>query len=155
TAFYKLWGMAGGGLSEMVIRAPVLLAGLALLGALPWALARRLPARTLAAYLWLLALSPLLIAYSRIARSYLPLVLFGLLAVLAFERFWHHGGWKPAAAYVGLGALAVWFHLGAATLVAAPGLYALGDLAFGREAPDLRRAKLLRLVGLGAAMAVA
>jgi hypothetical protein len=154
TAFYRVWGLAGGWLTETVIRLPVVLAGLALLWALPRALHGRLPGPAIAVFRWLLALSPLLILYSRIARSYLPLVLFASLAVFAFERWWQGEGRRYALAYVAFGALASWFHLGAATFVAAPGLYALGDLALGRAGPPHRWMKLRRLAGIGLATAV-
>lgn len=153
--------MAGGALTETVIRFPVILSGLALLWFLPRALRGRLPPRALALWTWLLALSPLLVYYSRIARSYLPLVLFGTLAVLAFERWWRGGERRDALAYVAFGALATWFHLGAATFVAAPALYALAEIVRGRpfgpppargDAPG-RLAPLRRLVLLGLALA--
>lgn len=178
TALYKLWGMAGGGLSEIVLRLPVVLCGLAALWWIPRAFgagAREarafpgddaddasiaasptaLPSRVTVLHGWLLALSPALVLYSRIARSYLPMVLFSYLAVAAFWHCWRTGSRRAGAAYVGLGALAVWFHLGAATLVAAPGLYAVGDLVLPRAARPARLGRLARLLFLGGGMGVA
>jgi hypothetical protein len=186
TALYKLWGMAGGGLSETVLRLPVVLCGLAALWWIPRAFGAGAanggasssgvsaadgdkalneagsagavtlpPPRIAVLHGWLLALSPALVLYSRIARSYMPMVLFSYLAVAAFWRCWQTGSRRAGAAYVGLGALAVWFHLGAATLVVAPGLYAVVDLVLSREARHARMERLARLLFLGGGMGVA
>src|SRR5262249_53321610 len=111
TALYKLWGMAGGGLSETVLRPPALLCGLAALWWSPEAFGRgaeggeSLPVRVVELQRWLMALSPALVLYSRIARSYLPMVLFSFLAVAGFWRWWQEGRRKDALRYVGFGAL--------------------------------------------------
>ncbi len=120
---------AGVPLSEPVLRAPALLAGLALLVWAPLAVEGRLGTRAAAFLAWLLALSPVLVLYSRIARPYLPIVLLGSLAAAAFLRFWERPSWRAGAAYVLAAALAVWLHLVALPFVAAPFLFALGDLA--------------------------
>jgi hypothetical protein len=86
------------------------------------------------------------VLYSRIARSYLPMVLAATLAVVAFERWWRTGSRKAGAAYVLLGALAVWLHLGAAPFVASPFLFAAGDVLLHRDFPRLRRLILLGLL---------
>ncbi|HTQ79100.1 MAG TPA: hypothetical protein VMM92_03825 [Thermoanaerobaculia bacterium] len=146
TALFRLLLSAGVRLSEVGFRAPSLLAGILLL-ALPYGLfrARRLPAS--AALLWgvLLGLSPLLFFYSRIARSYLPMTLAALAAAAAFARWWGTLAPRWAAAYALLGGLAVWLHLGAAPIVAAPFVYALGDLLLGG-----RNERGRRLLGLAA-----
>jgi hypothetical protein len=157
TAFDRLLVEQGVALSERVLRLPMLVCGLLALPLLAWMMRGRVASRTRILWLWLLALSPLLVLYSRIARSYMPMVLLACAAAVAFERWWHgatgggdresggsgaeigaagegigrrgHGGGGAAAAYVALGALAVWFHLGAAPFVGAPLLFALGDLA--------------------------
>lgn len=142
TAVYKLlmgWGVPA---TEMVLRLPVLLCGLAALIALPTAFAARVSRGTVQIYGWLLAISPALILYSRIARSYMPMVLFAFGAVMAFEAWWRTRSKGAGAAYVVLGALAVWFHLGAGPIVAAPFLFAAGDTLvrrkdFGRDLRDL------------------
>lgn len=124
----RLWIDTGQPLTELVLRAPVVLCGLALLWWLPRVVGRRLgegPALVLA---WLLALSPLLVLYSRIARSYAPITLFGSLAAVAFLRWWLCGNRAAAALYVLFAALTVYFHLIAAPFVLAPWLFAAGDL---------------------------
>jgi hypothetical protein len=134
---------------EWILRLPVLIAGFALLlGAPLWAW-RRLGAGTAVALAWLVALSPGLVFYSRIARSYAPATLFGCAAVAAFEIWHRRGGLAPAAIYVTSGVMAVWFHLGIAPLVLSPFLVAALALADPRG--GLRCRALARLSLLGAA----
>lgn len=151
TAFYKLVAMGGGPLTEMTFRLPALFCGLAALLVLPAAFEGKVSRGTVLAYRWLVAISPLLVLYSRIARSYLPMVLLSFGAVMSFEAWWRTRSGKPAAAYVGLGALAVWFHLGAGPIVAAPFLFAAGDALFRR---DFRR-DLRGLIVLGLSLTAA
>ena len=152
TAVYKLlmgWGVP---VTEMALRLPVLLCGLAALLALPAAVSGRTSPGTVAFYGWLVALSPALVFYSRIARSYMPMVLFSFGAVMAFEAWWRTRSRRSGAVYVLLGTLAVWFHLGAGPIVAAPFLFAAGDALARRE--DLRR-DLRDLVLLGLSLTAA
>jgi hypothetical protein len=138
TALWRAVLDAGVRPDEMMLRLPALLSGALLLVAAPWWAARRIgrgPALVLAA---LLALSPGLVLYSRIARSYAPIILFGFGAVAAFEAWWRRPSWQTAALYVALATLAVWFHLGAATFVVAPFLFAIGDVLIRRDWPRLR-----------------
>ena len=154
TAIYKLFLLAGMPLTEMLLRLPVLLCGLVALLALPAAFEGRLNRGTVLVYRWLLAVSPALVLYSRIARSYMPMVLFSFGAVMAFEAWWRTRSWRSGAAYVVLGALAVWFHLGAGPIVAAPFLFAAVDALVQRK--DLgRNLRDLLLLGLGIAAAFA
>jgi hypothetical protein len=143
------WGVPA---TEMLFRMPVLLCGLAALLTLPAAFAGRVSRGTVLVYRWLIALSPVLVLYSRIARSYMPMVLCGFGAVLAFDAWWRTRSRRAGAAYVLLGALAVWLHLGAGPLVAAPFLFAVGDLALHRR--DVGR-NLRDLVALGLALTAA
>ena len=154
TAFYKLLMLAGAPVGEMLLRLPVLFCGLAALLALPAAFEGRLGKGTVLAYRWILAVSPALILYSRIARSYMPMVLCSFGAVMAFEAWWRSRSWRSGGAYVALGALAVWFHLGAGPIVAAPFAFAGIDALARRErlGRDLRD---LALLGLALAAAFA
>ncbi len=116
-------------LHEWTVRLPVLLSGFALLfGAPLWAW-RRLGRGSALALAWLVALSPGLVFYSRIARSYAPATLLGCAAVAAFEAWHRRGGPVLAALYVACGVAAVWFHLGAAPLVLSPFVVAALALA--------------------------
>jgi hypothetical protein len=157
SALYRLVVDAGGSLSEWVLRLPVLASGLLLLALAPLWIERRLGRHTAALFAWLLAVSPMLVLYSRIARSYLPMLALGGGAVAAFEAFWRTRRPRWAAAYAVLAALAVWFHLGAGPFVAAPLAFAAADVALrpgGRE-ERLRRLAALAGAGLGFAAACA
>ncbi|HKV10386.1 MAG TPA: glycosyltransferase family 39 protein, partial [Thermoanaerobaculia bacterium] len=154
TALYKVLMGAGVPLSEMVVRVPVLLCGVAALLALPLAFAGRVERRVTVLSAWLLAVSPSLVLYSRIARSYLPIVLFGFCAVVAFEAWWRTRSRRAGVAYVVFAALAVWFHLGAGPFVASPFLFAAGDVALHREERG-RKLRDLVLLGLGLCLAFA
>ena len=119
-------------LSEAGFRAPVVAAGVALLALLPL-LARPVASRQAAlVFPWWLALSPALVLYGRIARSYTPAALLALAAVAAFFAWWRGHGRRYAVLYVVLGALACYFLLVVAPFVAAP-------LAFGGLARIARR----------------
>lgn len=134
----------GVALSERLVRLPVMLCGLALLVLAPLWAWRRLGRGSAVALAWLVAISPGLVFYSRIARSYAPATLCGCAAVAAFAA-WHQqgGGGTRAAAYVGCALLAVWFHLGAAPLALSP-FAAAAVLALARRGgPPLSRLALL------------
>jgi hypothetical protein len=113
-----------GTLSELDFRWPVVASGLILLAAAPVAARRVSSPGAAAVYPWLLALSPGLVLYSRIARSYLPATLLAVAAAAAFFAWWRTGRGRYGAAYAVLGALATWF-----SLVVAP--FVGSALAFG------------------------
>jgi hypothetical protein len=119
----------GAALSEWSARLPVLIAGFALLLLAPLWAWRRLGAGTAVVLAWLVAISPGLVFYSRIARSYAPATLFGCAAVAAFETWHRRGGVAPAAAYITCAVMAAWFHLGVVPLVLSP--FVVAALALG------------------------
>jgi hypothetical protein len=140
----------GVALDEWLLRLPVLASGLAALVLLPLLVRRRLPPAAWPFFGALVATSPLLVLYSRIARSYMPATLLGFAAVMAFDRWWAPAragvpagagdaraadarrGTGAAIAYVVLAALAMWFHLGTAPIVVAPLLFGAVELALAR-----------------------
>jgi hypothetical protein len=134
TAGYRWLMDQGVVFSEIGFRLPSLLAGLAAIAVLPWLAAPRLGRRATIAFAWLLAISPMLVFYSRIVRSYMPAVLAAGIAVLLFVRWREQRRTAAAVGYVISGAAAVYLHLGAAPMVAAPLLYAAL-----RAAPSPRR----------------
>jgi hypothetical protein len=143
----------GVALTEWILRLPVLLSGFALLLLAPLWAWRRLGAGIAMTLAWLVALSPGLVFYCRIARSYAPATLFGCVAVAAFEIWHRRGGPAPAAIYGASAVLAVWFHLGIAPLVVSPFLVAALELAAPRG--RTRGRALARLSLLGAATVAA
>lgn len=152
SALYGVLVRSGVRLTELGVRLPELLAGLLLLVLAPLWADRRLGRGTAVVYAWLLAVSPGLVLYSRIARPYMPVVLLAFGAAVAFEALWRDnrrdGGWRRGAAYAVLAALAFWFHPVAAPLVLAP-------LAFGAVLliRDRRRLPALAAVAAGTLLA--
>ncbi|MFT3820578.1 MAG: hypothetical protein QM750_23675 [Rubrivivax sp.] len=143
------------GLTEIGMRLPLLLAGLASLIVLPWALAgsgaQRLDRRTQLVFALLLAVSTLMVGYSRMARPY---ALTLLLTLTAFALLARAGAgprlrWGPAAGYAGLAALSVWLHAVTAPFVVAP-LLALGWA--GLRGRGLRQRDWLALAALAGAL---
>ncbi|MGD8395651.1 MAG: hypothetical protein PVF43_09265, partial [Candidatus Eiseniibacteriota bacterium] len=102
-----LWSRVAG-VSEATLRLLPALAGLAILPLLA-ALARRwLPGRTWIGVVWLAALSPFHVWYSRELRGYTLVMLASVAAVWLGEVAWSAGGRRRLAAAVGwLGALLV------------------------------------------------
>jgi hypothetical protein len=152
TALYRLVLDRGVVLGELGFRAPILAAGLATLVILPLSLRARIGRNAALGFAWLLALSPMLVLYGRMVRSYAPIVLLGFGALVAFERWWRTRSARAAGAYVGLAALAVWLHLGAAPCVLSPFVFAA--LASLRDRVRLR-ASWLPLTALAGALGLA
>jgi hypothetical protein len=146
TAIYRWLLDHGATLSELAFRAPSILCGALALVVIPYTFAGRVPRQAVLVSAWLGAISPDLVLYSRIARSYLPMLLCGFIAVMAFEAWWRTRSWKSGLTYVFFGALAVWIHLGAAPFVATPFLFALGDL-FTRSGERWERIRGLAVLG--------
>jgi Dolichyl-phosphate-mannose-protein mannosyltransferase len=136
------------GLSEFALRWPMVLCGLATLAVLPLYVAPRLGRTTAAVFALLVAISPLLVVYSRMARPYAITLLLGWIAHGAFQRYHaSRGGETPAGlAYGAAAALATWLHPIVALFVLAPLLWALAQLR--HAAPGERGARLLRLAKL-------
>jgi hypothetical protein len=149
TALTRIAMDAGLVVDEALLRAPVLLAGIATVCVLPALWMRSVGGRSAALMAWLLALSPLLVLYGRIARSYAPAVLLAWAAVAAFELAWRAHSRAAAVAYATCAALAVYFHLGTAPLVLAPLVWAAGTLVSDSRRPGGGgRSEWLRLAGL-------
>lgn len=128
TVLYRLWLDAGGRLSDGVLRAPALLGSIALIGLAPRLAAPMVGVRQATLWAWLLALAPMLVLYGRMVRAYSPMLALTSIAVLAVARYWAVGDRRFAAAYVGCGAGAIVFYLGAGPLVVSPLLVGLGLL---------------------------
>ncbi|TAG49713.1 MAG: hypothetical protein EAZ30_02450 [Betaproteobacteria bacterium] len=104
------------GLSETTLRVPMLLAGIASVVIIPVVFRPRFDDRVLAILSLLIAVSPFLISYARIARTY------ALTALGVYVAFWclqrateavtrgEKLRWRPAVSYAVLAALIVWTH---------------------------------------------
>lgn len=121
TALYYLQSNAFG-LSEMGLRLPAVIAGLAAVVVIPLALRLRSDDRIVLVLAVLLAVSPFLVSYSRIARSYAVTLLGTYAAFWLLERAIRDGGiaWRPAAGYCVLCGLVVWAHPITGPMLVAP-----------------------------------
>jgi hypothetical protein len=141
------------GLSETGMRCLPLAAGIGAIPLLALLLRREIGGRASLIFALLLALAPLEVFYSRMARPYEPVFLLCFVALLALRR-WSAGGARAwAGVYVASSALAVWFQLVVAPFVLAPLCLCL----LPRGAPARGRAEIACLcvcLGLGVALLV-
>jgi hypothetical protein len=107
-------------LDELLLRLPALVAGLALIAVVPAVLARSVGRATALVLAWLLAIAPLLVFFSRLARPYAVTTLLVSVAFLAMRRWLENGSRLAGAAYVASAVAAPVFHLPALPAVLAP-----------------------------------
>lgn len=113
------------GLSELGMRLPSLLCGVAALVVVPW-LARDVAGTRASVLLaWLLAIAPLHVFYSRYARPYEPAMLLTFVALLALHRWVVHGGRRWQVLLVACTIVAPWLLLLALPPIAAALLAAI------------------------------
>jgi uncharacterized membrane protein len=114
------------GLSELGMRWPMMLAGIATLAVLPLYARRFVGDGVALLFAALLAMSPMLVFYSRMARPYALTLMLALLALAAFQRFIEPGQrrWQPALVYVLSAVASGWLHLVSLPFVVAPFLVA-------------------------------
>jgi uncharacterized membrane protein len=119
------------GWSETLLRLPSLVCGLLLL-LCPLLAHRFIGTRRTVLLAFLLAISPVLIFYSRICRPYSAVAFLAFASVLLAARWMQTGSRKSAVLFVTTGVLAIYFHLFAVVTVAAPFLAAFTILAWRR-----------------------
>ncbi len=98
------------GISEMLLRIPVVLAGLASLIILPWSVKKIFGTRVALIFSALLAISPFLIFYSRFFRAYILIMLFSFWGLLSFFHWVTTGQRRYAIFSVLSGSVAVYAH---------------------------------------------
>ncbi|HEV2685759.1 MAG TPA: hypothetical protein VGW79_03885, partial [Actinomycetota bacterium] len=110
------------GLSEIAMRWPLLVAGIATLVFFPWYVARRIGHGEALVFAALLAISPLLYFFSRMARPYALTLFLAYVAHVAFRRYVdaHVPKRSDAAVYATSAALAAWLHPVVVPFVVAP-----------------------------------
>jgi hypothetical protein len=142
------------GVSEVTIRLPSLVAGVAFLALCPSLLPGTVDRATRWVFAWLMALSPLHVYFSRYARPYSVALLCAFAGILAFVRWWDTGARPFAALYVVCAVLGSYHHVTVIPALAAPVLGVLpGSLRGGGSTGP--RGKALALVAGAAALGVA
>ena len=124
--FFKGWMVLSWPLTEMTLRLPMLVSGLLFLAGMPLIIRRLAGASVAGWFIWLLAIAPSLVFYSRIVRTYMPVTLLAYGAVWCFYFWLIEGRRRWAMGYVLLAALAVYWHLVAFPFVLAPLFFAVG-----------------------------
>lgn len=146
---YRLWLLETPGWNELLMRLPLLLAGILTVPLVPWAARSLLSVRAVVLFSAFMAVSPFLIFYSRMCRPYSLVALCAGLSVFLACRWAASGRARYAAGYVFCGALAVYAHLFAVVAVMVPAVAAFGGNRL-RVRVDRRQALLV----LGALLAV-
>jgi mannosyltransferase len=142
------------GLSELAMRWPAVLAGAATLALFPWYAARRIGGAEALSFAALLAISPLLFLFSRMARPYALTLLLVYAAHVAFRRYMEGASARRqyAAAYAATAALAGWLHLVIVPFVLAP--FVPAAWRWIRASNVGRRDRSMRLTVLAIAAAI-
>lgn len=153
TAGLRVWRASGGTLTELGMRVPGLVCGVLLVPLVAIAARRALGGGVAARLAWLVALSPVLVLYSRIVRSYAPMVLFATAAAIAAFAWIETRTRRAAVVYVACAALATWFHLGAGPFVAAPLVFAVALRATQTERDATPSGRAIVLTGAGLVLA--
>ena len=108
------------GWSELSLRMPSVICGVLCVMAGPLLAREIIGVRRATLLGWLLAISPLLVFYSRICRPYSAVALLAFASILFASRWLLAGGMRPAVLFAITGTLAIYFHLFAVVTVAAP-----------------------------------
>lgn len=112
------------GWSEILIRLPSVASGIAALAIFPVLVRRLFSRRITVIFTFLLGISPFLVFYSRVARPYSTVALFGFISIWALYQWITKGSKKYGIYYVISGILAIYFHLFAVIGVLVPLGYA-------------------------------
>ncbi len=138
------------GLSELAMRWPMMLAGISALIIFPLYSRNYIDDKATLVFLFLLAISPRLILFSRTARPYTLTLLLSLCAIAAFQRFIESERLSLVAAlfYFICAVASTWLHLVSLPLVVAPFLVHGLPALFRRDWNKVRRMLYLGLVTL-------
>lgn len=142
------------GLSELGMRWPMMLCGLATLVLFPWYAWRTAGPRAALLFAAMLAISPMLVVYSQTARPYSITLLLVYVAHFAFHRYSGNTAHRLAfgVLYGITAVLATWMHLIVGPFVVAPFLYE--GISILRAAAPERASRFRRMLSLGLPTAV-
>ena len=139
-------------LSEWTMRGPVFLCGIAAIPLFPWISREWIGKRSSLLLAWLLALSPLLIYFSRTARPYGITLLLTFVGLIAFFKWWTGADRSWLYVFMVAGVLGPYFNLACLPVLLAPFVWAGGRLILGMERDrgwsDLMRAGAGVVTGL-------
>ena len=142
------------GLDEITMRLPSLLAGILTLLVIPLLMRPWLKRNEIIVLVGLIAISPFLINYSRIARPYALVALLAGASLPLAWRWWHAKDRGSGTAWFTCTVLAAWLNPVSLAVTAGPFLWFAGDsLAALWRTHD--RQKLYRLVFMGVAISAA
>jgi hypothetical protein len=140
------------GLSEMVVRLPPLIAGVLIILILPILIRPVCGRFTANLFACLLALSPILILYSRFARPYSMMVLCGFASVSLFHHWWFTSSRRSFILYVILTTVTAYFLILAIPFILSPFLYFFVLILLGKG--ECRWHSLRRLLGIAIATVI-
>jgi len=144
------------GLEEWQMRALPMLAGCAAIVVIPRLLADWLDRDEHLLLGGLIAISPLLVHFSRYVRPYALVVLMGLAAVILLWLWWHHGGRWRALLFCVITPLCIWLHaLSALFIGAALVWFGVAGLIEARRGDWRQLGRLLAVGGLATAASCA
>lgn len=123
TSYFRLLLDLGLEPSEISFRLPSLLASLALMIGLPFWVRPRMGASAALTTAALVAISPILIHYSGLIRSYAIINFLCFLSIISFLKWLESDSHRAGALFAVSGAIAVWFHPVAGPMVVSPFLY--------------------------------
>jgi hypothetical protein len=134
------------GLSELIMRLPSVVFGVAAVGLVPWAMRRWIGSGSAIVLAWILSVSPILIFYTRYARPYSITLLLSTLGILAFYTWWTGGTRRWKYAYIGCAIASGYFHLASLPGLLVPFAFAVVD---GLVNPGRQRRSLRDLAWVG------
>ncbi|MCF6301216.1 MAG: hypothetical protein L3J52_08895, partial [Proteobacteria bacterium] len=139
------------GLSESLMRWPMMLSGLIVLILFPIYVYKRSNLETAAVFAFLLAISPMLVYYSRLARPYMITLLLIYLSHWLFVKYLNtERKLLTAFLYVICSTMAIWMHLVVGLIVIAPFIW-YGVKAIYQQ----QKATIIKLLMLGIPTAIA
>ncbi|RLE25177.1 MAG: hypothetical protein DRJ61_01345 [Acidobacteria bacterium] len=149
---YEKLVMGTAGMSELSLYLPLFIAGVAIVWVFPLIVRNWAGKKTSDLFAWLLAISPMLILYSRFFRPYILTVFLGGACLYLSWRWRREHLVTYGVAYAICGALAVYLQIVSVVFVAAPFLFiAMEDLRLSGRRPRVAW-QFVGVVGLFAAL---
>ncbi|MHC4944914.1 MAG: hypothetical protein ACYTG7_18015 [Planctomycetota bacterium] len=135
------------GISEMLMRAPMLFFGIAGLIVLPLMVRPWTGRAGSIVFAWLLAVSPMHVYFSRYARPYAISLFLAFAGLIAAYQWWSSGNRRWAVFYAFCAVLAPYFHLSSLAVMAAPLIFFGGELLLRKKTRTERRWRDLFILG--------